>query len=162
MERLAPKVTFHRSRKAGRERGMSASNCVYLCRLALLPQSFSILPSSVTESGKGSAKISGIPCSRSVHGMSSNNWNPREGLPFPVIKWQSVSGSLPSHFSHVLLFETLWTVAFQSPLSIRDSPGKSTGAGCHAPLQGIFLTQGSNPCLLHCRRILYHWATGEA
>ena len=33
-----------------------------------------------------------------------------------------------------------------------DSPGKDTGAGCHFLLQGIFLTQGSNPgllCLLH-------------
>ena len=29
-------------------------------------------------------------------------------------------------------------------------------------LQGIFSTQGSNPGLLHCRRILYHWATREA
>ena len=44
-----------------------------------------------------------------------------------------------------------------------DSPGKNTGVGCHALLQGIFLTQGSNPCLLclmHCRQILYllsHW-----
>ena len=28
--------------------------------------------------------------------------------------------------------------------------------GCHALLQGIFLTQGSNPGLLHCRQILYH------
>ena len=26
---------------------------------------------------------------------------------------------------------------------------------CHAVLQGVFLTQGSNPGLLHCRRILY-------
>ena len=26
----------------------------------------------------------------------------------------------------------------------------------HSLLQGIFLTQGSNPCLLRCRRILYH------
>ena len=30
-----------------------------------------------------------------------------------------------------------------------DSPGKNTGVGCHALLQGIFPTQGSNPCLLH-------------
>ena len=33
-----------------------------------------------------------------------------------------------------------------------DSPGKSTGVGFHALLQGIFPTQGSNPgllCLLH-------------
>ena len=36
-----------------------------------------------------------------------------------------------------------------------DSPGKSTGVGCHAVLQGIFPTQGSNLGLLHCRCILY-------
>ena len=29
-----------------------------------------------------------------------------------------------------------------------DSPGKNTGVGCHALLQGIFLTQGSNCHLL--------------
>ena len=31
-----------------------------------------------------------------------------------------------------------------------------TGVGCHFLLQGIFLTQGLNPNLLHCRQILYH------
>ena len=36
-----------------------------------------------------------------------------------------------------------------------DFPGKSTGVGCHFLLQGIFLTQGSNPGLLHCRQTLY-------
>ena len=36
-----------------------------------------------------------------------------------------------------------------------DSPGKNTGVGCHALLQGIFSTQGSNPGLSHCRRILF-------
>ena len=35
-----------------------------------------------------------------------------------------------------------------------DSPGANAGVGCHALLQGIFLTQGSNPGLLHCRKIL--------
>ena len=30
-------------------------------------------------------------------------------------------------------------------------PGKNTGVGCHFFLQGIFLTQGSNLRLLHCR-----------
>ena len=34
--------------------------------------------------------------------------------------------------------------------------GKNTGVGCHSLLQGIFLNQGSNPSLLHCRQILYH------
>ena len=36
-----------------------------------------------------------------------------------------------------------------------DYPGKNTRVGCHALLQGIFLTQGLNPGLLHCRSILY-------
>ena len=34
-------------------------------------------------------------------------------------------------------------------------PGKSTGVGCHFLLQGIFLTQGWNRGLLHCRQTLY-------
>ena len=29
-----------------------------------------------------------------------------------------------------------------------DFPDKNTGVGCHLLLQGVFLTQGSNPCLL--------------
>ena len=33
------------------------------------------------------------------------------------------------------------------------SPGKNTGVGCHTLIQGIFLTQGLSPCLLH----LLHW-----
>ena len=40
-----------------------------------------------------------------------------------------------------------------------DSPGKDTGLGCCALLQGIFPTQGSNLSLLWlllCRQILYH------
>jgi len=37
-----------------------------------------------------------------------------------------------------------------------DFPGKGTGVGCHFLLQRIFLTQGSNPALPHCRRMLYH------
>ena len=36
------------------------------------------------------------------------------------------------------------------------SPGKNTGVGCHALLQGIFSTQGLNPGLPQGRRILYH------
>ena len=43
-----------------------------------------------------------------------------------------------------------------------DSPGKNAGVGCHAPLQGIFPTQRSNPSLPHCRRILYRLRPQEA
>ena len=42
-------------------------------------------------------------------------------------------------------------------LSPWDSPGNNTGVGCHSLLQGIFLTQGWNPCLLH----LLHWQAGS-
>ena len=36
-----------------------------------------------------------------------------------------------------------------------NSPGQNTGMGSLSLLQGIFLTQGSNPGLPHCRRSLY-------
>ena len=36
-----------------------------------------------------------------------------------------------------------------------NSPGQNTGGGSLSLLQGIFPTQGSNPGLPHCRRILY-------
>ena len=42
-----------------------------------------------------------------------------------------------------------------------DSPGQNTGMSCHARLQGIFPTQGSNPGLPHCRWILNHWTIRE-
>ena len=38
-----------------------------------------------------------------------------------------------------------------------DSLDKNTGVGCHALLQGIFPTQGSNPHLL----CLLHWQVGS-
>ena len=60
-------------------------------------------------------------------------------------------------FSHVRLFVTPWTIAYRL-LCPWDSAGKNTGVGCHALLQGIFPTQGSNPHLWHLwhfRQILY-------
>ena len=42
------------------------------------------------------------------------------------------------------------------PLCPWDSPGKNTWVGCHALLQGIFPTRGSNPGLSYCRWFLYH------
>ena len=36
-----------------------------------------------------------------------------------------------------------------------NSSGKNAGVGCHALLQGIFLTQGLNPGLPHCKQTLY-------
>ena len=40
-------------------------------------------------------------------------------------------------------------------LCLWDFPDKDTGVVCHFLLQRIFLTQGSNLGLLHCRQIFY-------
>ena len=61
------------------------------------------------------------------------------------------------------LFATPWTVACQAPLFM-GFPRQDIAVGCHAFFEGIFVSQGSNPCLLqllHCRWSLY-WATREA
>ena len=66
--------------------------------------------------------------------------------------------------SRVSLFETLWTIAHQTLLSMGFSR-QEYWSGLPCPTQGIFLIQGLNPSLrhlLHSRQILYCWATGEA
>ena len=63
--------------------------------------------------------------------------------------------------SHVQLFAAPWTVAHETPLSMRFHDDH-TGVDCHFLLQGIFLTQELNPCLLHCRQTLDCWASGNA
>ena len=47
-------------------------------------------------------------------------------------------------FSHAQLFTTLKDCSPTGSPVHGDSPGKNTGVSCHALLQGIFLTQGSN------------------
>ena len=61
-----------------------------------------------------------------------------------------------SCFTCLQLFATLWTVTARL-LCHCDCPGKNTGVGCHDLLQGIFLTQGLNPCLL----CLLNWQLGS-
>ena len=41
------------------------------------------------------------------------------------------------------------------------SPGRNTGVGCHFLLQGIFLTQGSNPHLVCLQHWQAHFFTAE-
>ena len=61
-----------------------------------------------------------------------------------------------SHFSRVQLCDSM---VCSPPLWICpwDSPAKDTGVGCHVLLQGIFPTEGLNPCLL----CLLHWQAGS-
>ena len=77
--------------------------------------------------------------------------------------WMPMATISPSIFSCVLFLVAQSSPMLCNPmdcslpgLSVHgDSPGKDTGVGCHALLQGIFPTKGLNPGLLHCRQILY-------
>ena len=60
-----------------------------------------------------------------------------------------------SCFSRVQLFAAPWTVARQAPLSMGSR--QEYWMGCHFIFQGIFLTQGLNPCQVH----LLHWQPGS-
>ena len=55
----------------------------------------------------------------------------------------------PKSLSPVQLFAIPWS------LQSMESPGQNTGVGSLSLLQGIFPTQGWNPGLPYCRRILY-------
>ena len=65
-----------------------------------------------------------------------------------VYEVQEIIGLLFSHSVMSNSFVTPWTIAHQAPLCM-GFPGKNIGMGCHFLLQRIFLTQGSNVCLLH-------------
>ena len=54
--------------------------------------------------------------------------------------------------SHAVMSDSLQLHGLYSPW---NSPGQNSGVGGLFFLQGIFPTQGSNPDLPHCRRILY-------
>ena len=47
------------------------------------------------------------------------------------------------------------SLRFHGLYSLWNFPGQNTGVGSLSHLQGIFPTQGSNPDLPHCRRLLY-------
>ena len=54
--------------------------------------------------------------------------------------------------SQLVLSDSLWPHGLYSPWNF---PGQNTGVGSLSLLQEIFLTEGSNLGLLHCRQILY-------
>ena len=79
------------------------------------------------------------------------------GLPVTEGSWlssETQSGSVScSVVSNSLRPQVLYPARF---FCSWNSPGKNTGVGSQSLLQGIFLTQGKNPCPLHCRQILYY------
>ena len=89
------------------------------------------------------------PAPLSIGFSRQENWSgllcpPPGDLPDPGIEPASLTSSrLASRF---------FTTWHHSPW---NSPGQNTGVGSLSLPQGIFLTQGLNPGLLHCRQILY-------
>ena len=82
--------------------------------------------------------------------------------------WTQISNSLENSIyytfcAHSVMSDSLWPHGLQPArlFCAWDSTAKNTGVKCHFLLQGIFLTQGSNPCLscISCigRQVLYHW-----
>ena len=80
-------------------------------------------------------------------------------------------GKSPPPTSHVCLGYLVFLVAQSCPTLCNtvdysppgssvhgDFPGKNTGVGCHALLQGIFPTHGLNPGLLYHRQIFTMWS----
>ena len=63
-----------------------------------------------------------------------------------------------SKWSRSVMSDSLWPRGLWLTRLLRpcDSPGKNTGVDCHFLLQGIFPTQGLNPCLPHCKQTLNH------
>ena len=120
------------------------------------------------------------PLPPAVEAWSLNQWTTREVL-FPTLyvlifknwlyfqaSWyifsRYVTADCAQLLSHARLFATPWTVAHQALLPMGLSL-QDYWSGLPFPPPGIFPTQGSYTHLLHilhCRLILYHWATGGA
>ena len=67
-----------------------------------------------------------------------------------------------SHSKSCLTLCNLMVCSLARLLCPWNSPSKDTGVGCHFLLQVIFLTQGSNSGLLHCRHSLLFEPPGKA
>ena len=78
--------------------------------------------------------------------MAMDSLSDFSSLGFATIKLYNESES------HSVVSDSLWRHGLYSPW---NSPGQNTGMGRLSLLQGIFPTQGLNPGLLHCGRILY-------
>ena len=82
--------------------------------------------------------------------------------PSPVSEVQPVTQPEPANAVQFMVSQPCLTLCdpmnYRPPGSYvhRDSRGENTRVGWLALLQGIFLTQGWNPGLPHCRWILYH------
>ena len=85
----------------------------------------------------------------SLHRKIIKGWSP---LAWGQILDSFLRACVLSHFSHVWLFATLWTVAHQAPLSM-EFPRQETQGGLPCPPPGDLLNPGLEPMSLS----LLHW-----
>ena len=92
---------------------------------------------------------------------SSNEHKPRTA---PTVSKAPCSGVSSVQMLVTQACLTLWPHGLKPArlLCPWDSPGKNTGVGCHALLQGLFLTQGLKPVSRLAGRFFTSWATREA
>ena len=91
------------------------------------------------------------PGSPSLGFSRQEHWS---GLPFPSPMHESEKWK----WSHSVVSDSSDPVDCSLPGSSAHGifqASKNTGVGSNSLLQGIFLTQGSNPCLLHCKSIFH-------
>ena len=109
------------------------------------------------------------PCTPTTEPMGCNAWSPSSTARKQPLLVAMLTPVLPTKMkwkshSWAGLSATPWTAARQAPLSMGLSrQGYWRGLPCPPP--GDLPDPGLNPCLLHllhCRQILYCWATGES
>ena len=79
-----------------------------------------------------------------------------QSISWSSMQMDAVTFEWMSEWKLLRCVNSLWPHGLYSPW---NSLGQNTRVVILSLLQGFFPTQGSNPGLLHCRRILYGWAT---
>ena len=86
-----------------------------------------------------------LPVKKETQNIALSQWHYYE-------HWWSFQSTINVCEDHSVMSDYLWPHGLYSPW---NSPGQNTGVGSLSLLQGIFPTQGLNPGLPLCRRILY-------
>ena len=142
MDRAAWQAKVHRMAKCGGDRA-----CTYIRIHARTPSTDSIRPTFTIQLSYSFLK--NCP----ADGVVGSNTRSMLLTSVQVLDFRSRS---EVKWSRLVVSDSLWPHRLYPTSLLRpwEFLGKSTGVGCNFLLQRIFLTQGSNPDLLHCRQSL--------